>query len=56
LLRLAAALRTGKVDAAGLLPAEAPAPKDLAIAPLEELPPLELRPLVSGTDSEGVDQ
>jgi hypothetical protein len=56
LRRLVAALRTGKLDATALL-ADEPAPaQDLVVAPLGELAPLEVKPLASGIDTEGVDR
>ncbi len=56
LQRLVAALRSGRVDATSLLGEAAPPPQDLAVAPLAEVAPLEVKPLVSETGSEGVDQ
>lgn len=50
-----AGIQTGRVDATALAAGEAK-PPDLAIAPLEEIPSLEVKPLTSGTNSEGVDQ
>jgi hypothetical protein len=56
LLRFVATIRAGRVDATALVQEPAPPPPDLGIAPLAELPPLEVKPLTAETNSEGVDQ
>jgi hypothetical protein len=55
--RFVAALRTRRVDAAAVLTGDGqPQPPDLAIPFLEEILPLEMKPLTAGTDAEGVNR
>ena len=54
LLRFVATLRGGEVDVAALVQPEAPPPAGLAIAPLADLPSLELKPLTAESNPEGV--
>jgi hypothetical protein len=51
LLRFVATMRSGRVDAAALAQPDA---AELAIAPLAELPALEVKPLAAEANPEGV--
>lgn len=55
--RFVAALQTGRVDAAAVLTGQSQSQSpDLAIPLLEEIPPLEVKPLTASTDPEGVNR
>jgi hypothetical protein len=54
LLRFVATVRAGRVDMAAIVREEAPPPPDLGIAPLAELPSLEVKPLTGESNPEGV--
>jgi hypothetical protein len=56
LLRFVATIRAGRVDMTAIVREDAPPPPDLGIAPLTELPSLDVKPLTAESIPEGVIQ